>query len=60
MDSEIEAECDESWDDETWWKTRNRMTTVMSEDSKHWHVMIQAGTLCSVGVDRCEKVKNEE
>ena len=27
--------------------TRNQMTTEMAEDRKHWHVMIQAGTLQS-------------
>ena len=25
--------------------TRNQTTTEMAEDRKHWHVMIQAGTL---------------
>ncbi len=28
---------------------RNQMTTEMAEDRKHWHVMIQSGTLRSVG-----------
>ena len=31
---------------------RNQMTTEMAEDRKHWHVMIQAGTLQSVEADR--------
>ena len=31
---------------------RNLMTTEMAEDRKHWHVMIQAGTLRSVEADR--------
>ena len=31
---------------------RNQMTTEMAEDRKHWHVMIQAGTLRSVEADR--------
>ena len=30
----------------------NQMTTEMAEDRKHWHVMIQAGTLRSVEADR--------
>ena len=30
---------------------RNQMTTEMAEDRKHWHVMIQAGTLRSVEAD---------
>ena len=34
---------------------RNQMTTEMAEDRKHWHVMIQAGTLRSVEVDRWEE-----
>ena len=32
--------------------SRNQMTTEMAEDRGHWHVMIRAGTLCSVGADR--------
>ena len=32
---------------------RNQMMTeIMAEDRKHWHVMIQAGTLRSVEGDR--------
>ena len=31
---------------------RNQTTTEMAEDRKHWHVMIQAGTLRSVEADR--------
>ena len=31
---------------------RNQMTTEMADDKKHWHVMIQAGTLRSVEEDR--------
>ena len=31
---------------------RNQMTTEMAEDSKHWHVMIEAGTLRSVEAER--------
>ena len=31
---------------------RNQMTTEMAEDRGHWHVMIRAGTLRSVGADR--------
>ena len=34
---------------------RNQMTTEMAEDRKHWHVMIQAGTLRSVEAERSEK-----
>ena len=32
---------------------RNRMSTDMREDGKHWHVMIQVGTLRSVEPGRC-------
>ena len=32
--------------------TRNQMTTEMAEVRKHWHAMIQAGTLRSVEADR--------
>ena len=31
---------------------RNQMTTEMAEDRGHWHVIIRAGTLCSVEADR--------
>ena len=31
---------------------RNQMTTEMAEDRGHWHVMIRAGTLRSVGAGR--------
>ena len=31
---------------------RNKMMTAMPEDRKHWHVMIQAGTLRSVDASR--------
>ena len=31
---------------------RNQMPTEMAADGKHWHVMIQAGTLGSVEADR--------
>ena len=31
---------------------RNQMTTEMAEDRKHWHVMIQAGTLLCVEAER--------
>ncbi len=31
---------------------RNQMTTEMAEERKHWHVMIQAGTLRSVEANR--------
>ena len=31
---------------------RNQMSTEMAEDRKHWHVMIQAGTILSVEADR--------
>ena len=31
---------------------RNRMTTEMAEDGKHWHVVKQAGTIRSVESDR--------
>ena len=37
---------------------RNQMTTEMAEDRRHWHVMIRAGTLRSVGADRWEGEKN--
>ena len=37
---------------------RNQMMTEMAEDRKHWHVMIQAGTLQSVEADRRESEKN--
>ena len=30
---------------------RNQMTTEMAEDRRHWHVMIQAGTVQSVEAD---------
>ena len=30
---------------------RNQMTTEMAEDRGHWHVMIRAGTLCSLEAD---------
>ncbi len=33
---------------------RNHMTTEMTEDRKHWHVMIQSGTLQSVEPERRE------
>ena len=33
---------------------RNQMTTERVEDRKHWHVMIPAGTLLSVKVERLE------
>ena len=33
-------------------RARNQMTTEMAEDRKHWHVMIQAGALRSVEVER--------
>ena len=33
---------------------RNQMTTEMAEDRKHWHVMIQVGTLRSVNATSCE------
>ena len=36
--------------------TRNQMTTEMAEDRKHWHVMVQAGTLRSVEAERYEMV----
>ena len=31
---------------------RNQMTTEMAEDRRHWHAMIQAGTLRRVEADR--------
>ena len=31
---------------------RNQMTTEMADDRKHWHVMIQAGTLQNMEADR--------
>ena len=34
---------------------RNPMTTEMAEDRKHWHVMIQAGTLRSIEAERLER-----
>ena len=30
---------------------RNQITTGMADDRKHWHVMIEAGTLRSVEAD---------
>ena len=39
---------------------RNQMTTDMAEDRRHWHVMIQAGSLRSVEADRWEGEKQCE
>ena len=33
-------------------RARNQMTTEMTEDRKHWHFMVQAGTLRSVDAGR--------
>ena len=44
-----------------WWDlvkenmARNQMTAEIAEDRKHWHAMIQAGTLSSVEAERWEK-----
>ena len=51
MESEIEA--DPSWDDQEK-EDMALMTTETAEDRKHWHVMIQAGTLRSLEADRWE------
>ena len=32
--------------------SRNQMTTEMAEARKHWHVVIQAGTLLSAEAER--------
>ena len=39
---------------------RNQMTTEMAEDTIHWHVIIQAGSLRSLDADRWEGEKQCE